>query len=179
MMFLNRQNLFISIISGTISIASYLALEKLYYKLKNSHQIQSPSKIYEEKALVDQYLMFNYSDQQEMLLFDLNEYANVKNCFLFPKRVALLCKDYCPDIFFSDDAQSRSALDVGCAVGRSCFELSKLFNTVVGIDYSVNFIDNCNQILKEKVVNYECPLEGHLTQKLVAKLDPDVVFNTF
>ena len=70
-------------------------------------------------------------------------------------------------------------MDVGCAVGRSCFELSKLFDTVVGIDYSVSFIDHCNRVLREKVVNYECTLEGNVTQKLVAKLDADVVSFSF
>ena len=68
-----------------------------------------------------------------------------------------------------------SALDVGCAVGRSCFELSKYFDQVVGIDYSVNFVDACNRVLKEKVIDYECTLEGSNTQKCVAELEPGVV----
>ncbi len=66
-------------------------------------------------------------------------------------------------------------LKIGCAVGRSCFELSKLFHDVIGIDYSLSFINHCNKILLEKEVNYECTLEGNIRQKLVAKLDSDVV----
>ena len=59
--------------------------------------------IYEEKSLLDQYMMFNFSSDNEMLLFnDLGEYTNVNNCFEFPKRVALLCRDHCPDIFIYD-----------------------------------------------------------------------------
>jgi 2-polyprenyl-3-methyl-5-hydroxy-6-metoxy-1,4-benzoquinol methylase len=65
-------------------------------------------------------------------------------------------------------------LDVGCAVGRSCFELSKLFDSVVGIDYSENFIKQCNRLLQEKEVDYECKLEGDIYQKLKARLDSDV-----
>lgn len=68
----------------------------------------------------------------------------------------------------------RRALDIGCAVGRSCFELSKLFDEVIGIDYSVNFIDHCKKILADKYIEYECTLEGDLNQKLSYKLDPEV-----
>lgn len=66
---------------------------------------------------------------------------------------------------------------MGCAVGRSCFELSKLFDEVIGIDYSVSFINHCNKIVNEKVVDYECTLEGHVNQKLTARLDHDVETN--
>jgi hypothetical protein len=38
------------------------------------------------------------------------------------------------------------ALDIGCAVGRACFELSRDFDSVVGIDYSHAFVDACNAL---------------------------------
>jgi len=176
---ITRQNLLVAAVSGTISVTGYILLKRLLSRsLLPSPAAQEASKIYEDKALLDQYMMFNFSSDKEMLLFDnLAEHKDVTNCFLFPKRVALLCREHCPEIFFTDSASShpRSALDVGCAVGRSCFELSKLFDTVVGIDYSVNFIDHCNKVLKERVVDYECTLEGNVTQRLVARLDSDVV----
>ena len=74
-----------------------------------------------------------------------------------------------------DSSTTRSALDVGCAVGRSCFELSKLFDSVIGIDYSSNFIKCCEKMAHEKQIEYESTLEGNIRQKLVAKLEPDVV----
>jgi len=186
---LNKQTLLISAVSGTLSITGYIILKKLFFSEQSSNKnvnikkndkkveegLQEASKIYEDKALLDQYMMFNFSSDKEMLLFDdLNENSDVKNCFLFPKRVALLCREHCPDIFFSDQSHPRSALDVGCAVGRSCFELSKFFDKVVGIDYSASFIKYCDKVLKEKIVPYECTLEGNVTQKLIAKLDHDV-----
>ena len=59
------------------------------------------SKIYEEKALLDQYMMFNFSSDKEMFQFEnLGELSTVTNCFLFPQRVALLANEAnCPDIF--------------------------------------------------------------------------------
>ena len=44
----------------------------------------------------------------------------------------------------------------------------------MGIDYSKNFIDHCKKVMLEKTVDYECKLEGNLTQKLTATLDSHV-----
>lgn len=189
---MNRQLVFVSLTS--ISLACYLIIKK--YLCSKKVTSLSQSKIYEEKALLDQYMLFNFSEPEEILLFDLKEYSNITKCFQFPKRVALICRDYCPDLFFSDQVsinlfnqnninaniytktkktKPRNALDVGCAVGRSCFELSKLFDSVIGIDYSVNFIDHCNKFINDKYIEYECTLEGNLNQKLSVRIDPDVV----
>ena len=101
----NHQVAVISLTSGVASIGGYLLLKNLYNKYKNrrNHSKQEASKIYEEKALLDQYMLFNFSEPYDMLLFDLHDYSNINNCFLFPKRIALLCRDRCPDIFFSNE----------------------------------------------------------------------------
>lgn len=59
------------------------------------------SKIYEDKVLLDQYMMFNFSSDQEMFQFEnLGAQSNVTNCFLFPQRVAMLANETnCPDLF--------------------------------------------------------------------------------
>ncbi len=68
------------------------------------------------------------------------------------------------------------ALDVGCAVGASAFELSKYFDKVLGIDYSSSFVTHCKKMqLANGVLQYESTLEGEITQKLRSKLDADVV----
>lgn len=111
---MNRQNLLISVLSGTLSVTGYILLKKLLCTEKKACNLktnQTQSKIYEEKSLLDQYMMFNFSDSNEMFLFgDLNECTDVTNCFLFPKRVALLFKDHCPDIFSSDKVVYKSLL---------------------------------------------------------------------
>jgi SAM-dependent methyltransferase len=165
----------ISLASGSLTLAGYFLIDK--YLLKNRKPQAQQSKIYEDKSLLDQYMVFNFANPDQFILFDdLNEYQNINNCVLFPKRVALLCRDHCPDIFFDESSSNeRSALDIGCAVGRSCFELSKLFQRVVGIDYSVSFINMCNQIVAANGhIKYEGQLEGDLLQKLSVKLDSDV-----
>ena len=103
MSLLTRQNILISFTSGAISVITYILLKKALSKqIKRSNDSkQEQSKIYEDKVLLDQYMMFNFCEGKEMLLFDLKNDVDIRNCFLFPKRVALLCKDFCPDIFFS------------------------------------------------------------------------------
>lgn len=173
---LSKHDVLLCAVSGGVSIAGYVLLKKLFCNgcdKKKSDEVQQQSLIYEDKKLLDQYMMFNFSSDKEMLLFDdLNEHVNVTNCFLFPARVALLYKEHCPDLFKLKG--EKSALDVGCAVGRSCFELSKFFDKVIGIDYSANFVKYCDKVLKEKVVDYECALEGNVTQKCTARLDSDI-----
>lgn len=61
------------------------------------------------------------------------------------------------------------ALDLGCAVGRSAFELSAFCDEVVGIDYSQAFIAAASQLRDEGAVPYERLDEGHLRTALVAR----------
>lgn len=47
----------------------------------------------------------------------------------FNVRIADLCFAHAPT------GAGTRALDIGCAVGRACFELGRSFEQVVGIDY--------------------------------------------
>ena len=103
--------------SGAVAIGAYKLVEHLLApnsspepneRTKETAKAQrEPSKIYEEQKLVDEYMLFNYSSENEMILFDLGKYSNIKNCLDFPKKVALLCRDHCPEIFFSKVCLAR------------------------------------------------------------------------
>ena len=73
------------------------------------------------------------------------------------------------------DGVPSVALDVGCAVGRSTFELCRLFDEVVGIDYSQSFVDACNLLKDEGKMAYYITTEGNLRETLEAKVDSAVV----
>ena len=73
------------------------------------------------------------------------------------------------------DMVPDSALDVGCAVGRSTFELARAFSRVVGVDYSNNFIATCNDLKESGHQVYSMTSEGLLSQKLVAAVDNSIV----
>ena len=67
------------------------------------------------------------------------------------------------------------ALDVGCAVGRSTFELTKAFNEVIGVDYSSQFIRACNDFKTNGNMVYSMTTEGLLGQKFIANVDNNLV----
>lgn len=102
MLQMNRQLVVVSAASSAFTLAVYLLAKKLVCSASREKK-QEQSKIYEEQTLLDQYMLFNFSEANDLLLFDLKEYANITNCFQFPKRVALLCREYCPDLFFSSE----------------------------------------------------------------------------
>ena len=67
------------------------------------------------------------------------------------------------------------ALDIGCAVGRHSFELTKKFDEVVGIDYSQSFVNTCNFLKEEGSKPYKMLLEGDLYKDLTAVVDKNLV----
>ncbi len=77
-------------------------------------------------------------------------------------------------MYFQEGVPHR-ALDIGCAVGRSTFELTVEFAEVVGIDYSQSFIDACKVLREKGRMNYFITTEGELCEQLEAKLNPRLV----
>ncbi len=104
---------------------------------------------YETDDLVAQYCEFHYGEQ----------YFGVKN---FPKNYAqhaiqIVQQD--PDL---NKRPNLKALEVGCSVGRGCFELAKDFVEVTGLDFSARFIQVANQIKDSGTVLYSIPIEGQI-----------------
>lgn len=67
------------------------------------------------------------------------------------------------------------ALDIGCAVGRSTFELAKHFENVVGIDFSQAFVDRCNELKECGQSPYCLPSEGEIVEKGMAEISKEIV----
>ena len=69
-------------------------------------------------------------------------------------------------------------LDIGCAVGRSSFELAKHFQHVDALDYSSGFIEAAKRLQQSGTIQYEIPTEGRLTNdcqiSLESLLDSDI-----
>jgi len=70
----------------------------------------------------------------------------------------------CIDIVvgYLKDRKTARALDVGCAIGRSSFELAKSFDEVVGIDFSARFIQYAIALRDGAKIHYNMPIEGEL-----------------
>ena len=69
----------------------------------------------------------------------------------------------------------KRALDVGCAVGRSTFELAREFDEVVGVDFASAFIQRCQELKMTGHSSYKLMTEGVLGEEKKATIDPDIV----
>lgn len=88
--------------------------------------------VYETDRYVGEYLLFHYGTPKEILPWE----SGPSEALDFPVRTVS---------HFSEGEVERS-LDVGCAVGRSSFELGKTSNEVIGIDFSKAFIAAAEKI---------------------------------
>ncbi len=74
----------------------------------------------------------------------------------FSKKIAQLC------VAALEGKPQRRALDLGCAVGRTSFELATHFDQVTGVDFSSRFIDIARRIQKRGRICYQLPEEGDI-----------------
>ena len=117
---------------------------------------------YESDELLTQYLLFHYGTAREVLPWP------------FGPKEALDYAVRCVSEPLSDHTlpENARALDIGCAVGRSSFELSKVCSEVIGIDYAHKFIDAANDLKSAGSVDYRYTVEGKTTEAATA-LIPD------
>lgn len=117
---------------------------------------------YETEKLLGEYLLFHYGSEAEILP---ENYGGAEALF-YPVRCVTDCVNAAA---LSPDAR---ALDIGCAVGRSTFELARWCGSAIGIDFSHRFIGAAEAIRRQGVLPYERVDEGALTTPLKALL-PD------
>jgi SAM-dependent methyltransferase/uncharacterized protein YbaR (Trm112 family) len=65
------------------------------------------------------------------------------------------------------------ALDIGCAVGRLTFEMTRTHGRAVGIDTSLSFIRAARNISARRHLEFDLIIEGEITEKRSSSLDPD------
>ena len=111
---------------------------------------------YETRKLVDEYLLFHYGSSSEILPHP----AGPQDALDFAVRTPAPAE---PGPF-------KRALDLGCAVGRSSFEMSKVSEEVIGIDFSQAFIDAANTIKSGTPLRYQRLEEAHTFSTLTATL---------
>ena len=69
---------------------------------------------------------------------------------------------------------AAKALDIGCAVGGSTFEMSKFCESVIGIDFSHSFINAAETLRLGKNIPYQRLEEARLTTEIVAHAPPEI-----
>jgi len=119
---------------------------------------------YETCKLVSEYLLFHYGEPHEVLPWDFGPASALS--------YAVQCVSECVDA--SSLPQNARALDVGCAVGRSTFELARYCAEAIGIDYSRRFVQVAAALASNGTFSYERTDEGALTTRLLASVPADI-----
>lgn len=123
-----------------------------------------PDNPYESDELLQQYLVFHYASAEEQFPYPFGG----ADALDFPRR----CAQEGVDV--SRLGSKERALDLGCAVGRSTFDLARVFDSVVGIDYSQAFIDAANRLKIDGVHLADRLDEGSSVTQLEVSVDADI-----
>ena len=118
----------------------------------------SASDFYETERALAEYLLFHYGSPEQILPWAFGPTGALD----YPAR----CVSECLEIARLP-GQAR-ALDLGCAVGRSTFELARHCSEVIGLDYSHRFIEVARHLQQQGSMPYAYVMEGHLTTPAMA-----------
>ena len=110
--------------------------------------------IYESDKLLAEYLLFHYGSPEEILPYEFGP----QDALEYPARCVSECV-----------TERGRALDLGCAVGRSAFELAQSCESVIGIDFSRRFIEAATA-LKSGELPYLRADEGDIATPLIARV---------
>jgi 5-histidylcysteine sulfoxide synthase/putative 4-mercaptohistidine N1-methyltranferase len=115
--------------------------------IESNQQMDSENAYYESDRLLSEYLEFHFGKKY----FDVENYA---------KAIADIGLSACKNL-----PNLNKALDLGCAVGRTAFELSKYFNSVYGVDFSTRFINSAVRLQAQGHIQYSVITEGELSDQ--------------
>jgi 5-histidylcysteine sulfoxide synthase/putative 4-mercaptohistidine N1-methyltranferase len=107
---------------------------------------------YEEKVVTDYYTTDSIISQYCHFGWGENR-LGVEN---YPAKCASIALE------MMKDKPRKKAFDIGCAIGRSSFELARDFDEVIGVDFSARFIQEAEVLKQNGVLRYTVPTEGEL-----------------
>lgn len=125
----------------------------------------TPANIYESSELVDQYLGFHFareSGKSENIPSILSHANQPDHAQRFPQRVAELLVKLQPV------KTNGRALDVGCAVGGTSFELATHFDQVVGFDFSAAFVNAAKEMQVAGQMKFQLAMEAGISETVYA-----------
>jgi putative 4-mercaptohistidine N1-methyltranferase len=117
---------------------------------------------YDSARGISEYLLFHYGGFEQRLP------AALADALRFPVR----CVSECLDV--TRLPQQARALDLGCAVGRSSFELARHCAQVIGVDFSAHFVNVATRLRDEGSVTFQYIEEGELTHPCHAIVPPEI-----
>jgi putative 4-mercaptohistidine N1-methyltranferase len=120
--------------------------------------------IYETERSLSEYLLFHYGKAEEVMPYRFGPQEALD--------YAVRCVTACVDPAWVPSG--GRALDLGCAVGRSTFELARFCASSVGIDASRRFIRTAEHLRTEGWMEVPCWEEGEIKTRVLVR-PPDGV----
>ncbi len=114
--------------------------------------------IYESDKLLAEYLLFHFGTADEILPPARSWPAGMREALEFPVRT----------VAHFSPGHVASGLDLGCAVGRSTFEMARSCAHVIGVDFSHAFIRAAEALRTGGTLVYERSEEANLRTSLTA-----------
>ena len=111
--------------------------------IQSSYEENIMANPYTTDTIISQYCHFSWGENA----------LGVEN---YPAVCAKLSLEY------MKEKPKRKAFDIGCAIGRSTFELARGFDEVIGVDFSTRFIQEAEKLKQSGVLRYVMPTEGEL-----------------
>ena len=125
------------------------------------------SNLYESPRLLGEYLLLHYGGDVELSQEALPVLPEITGT-PFPVRCVRELLD------LSLLPQSATALEVGCSVGASSFELARTCGHVVASDYSQSFITAAQTLQREGKIESVRTLEGIITTTFSARVPEEI-----
>jgi putative 4-mercaptohistidine N1-methyltranferase len=117
---------------------------------------------YDSDRAISEYLLFHYGAYEHRLP------EAVAEGLRFPIRCVTECLDA------ARLPAGARALDLGCAVGRSSFELARRCAEVIGIDFSARFVNVATHLRNNGSFGFSYIAEGELTHPHRALVPADI-----
>jgi putative 4-mercaptohistidine N1-methyltranferase len=114
--------------------------------------------IYESDKLLAEYLLFHFATEEEILPSSRPWPVGMRMALDFTRRTVA---------HFSPGMADRG-LDLGCAVGRSTFEMANHCASVLGIDFSQAFIRAAERLRCGEAISYDRREEASVVTRLEA-----------
>ncbi len=111
--------------------------------IESNYEERVMTNAYTTDTIIAQYCHFGWGENR----------LGVPN---YPETCAKLALEY------MGNRPKTKAFDVGCAIGRSSFELAREFDEVIGVDFSARFIQEALRLKESGVLRYAIPEEGEI-----------------
>lgn len=136
----------------------------------NMYETNDSNCVYETSDSLSMYLGLHFplSGAKENVNPILDHKNSPIHGLRFPQRVANLL------VSLNPARTNNRALDVGCAVGGSSFELAKSFDHVEAFDFSKNFISAAKRMQSGEELMFKVPIEGNIAEDVSVVHEPEV-----